>query len=199
LGSKSVLQGQNLLIEAGDAKELVVGEKITLMKWGIAIVTSIEEVSGVFTVKAELKVEDTDYKKTKKLTWITEDPNSNFEVTLVELDHLITKKKVEENEKVSDIVNYNSRIAYNAVAEGNMKDLKKGDIISFQSYKNIETFSFNSISKNKYVKQNFYSFVEVDFYTKTLVVVKDLNDLTLDDFSLLITEYFDLKKFRDYL
>jgi ribosomal protein S4 len=77
--------------------------------------------------------------------------------------------------------------------------LKKGDIISFQSYKNIETFSFNSISKNKYVKQNFYSFVEVDFYTKTLVVVKDLNDLTLDDFSLLITEYFDLKKFRDYL
>ena len=49
------------------------------MKWGNAIVTSIEEVSGVFTVKAELKVEDTDYKKTKKLTWITEDPNSNIE------------------------------------------------------------------------------------------------------------------------
>ena len=132
MGSKSVLQGQNLLIEAGDAKELVVGEKITLMKWGNAIVTSIEEVSGVFTVKAELKVEDTDYKKTKKLTWITEDPNSNFEVTLVELDHLITKKKVEENEKVSDIVNYNSRIAYNAIAEGNMKDLKKGDIIQLE-------------------------------------------------------------------
>ena len=121
MGSKSVLQGQNLLIEAGDAKELVVGEKITLMKWGNAIVTSIEEVSGVFTVKAELKVEDTDYKKTKKLTWITEDPNSNFEVTLVELDHLITKKKVEENEK-----------AYNAIAEGNMKDLKKGDIIQLE-------------------------------------------------------------------
>ena len=69
------------------------------MKWGNAIVTSVEEVSGVWSVKAELKVEDTDYKKTKKLTWITEDPNSNFEVTLVELDHLITKKKVEENEQ----------------------------------------------------------------------------------------------------
>lgn len=75
-------------------------------------------------MKAELKVEDTDYKKTKKLTWLTDDPNTNFDVTLVELDHLITKKKVEENEKVSDIVNYNSRISYDAIAEGNMKNLK---------------------------------------------------------------------------
>ena len=36
------------------------------MKWCNAIVTSVEEVSGVWSVKAELKVEDTDYKKTKK-------------------------------------------------------------------------------------------------------------------------------------
>jgi len=31
-------------LEAGDAKDLVVGEKFTLMKWGNAIVTSVEEV-----------------------------------------------------------------------------------------------------------------------------------------------------------
>jgi len=37
---------------------------------------------------------------TKKLTWITDCPKTTFEVTLVELDHLITKKKVEENESV---------------------------------------------------------------------------------------------------
>jgi ribosomal protein S4 len=77
--------------------------------------------------------------------------------------------------------------------------VKKGDIVSFSSLKSLSSFSLDSLLKRQYVKQSFYSFVEVDFYTKTLVVVKDLNDLTLDDFNLLMNEYYDLKKFRDYL
>ena len=67
--------------------------------------------------------DDKDFKKTKKLTWIAVDEKTNFEVTLVELDHLITKKKVEENEKVQDIVNPNSYISYTAIAEGNMRNV----------------------------------------------------------------------------
>ena len=81
---------------------------------------------------ADLKVEDKDFKKTKKITWIAIDEATNFEVTLVELDHLITKKKVEENEKVQDIVNHNSYIAYTAIAEGCMKSCQKGDIIQLE-------------------------------------------------------------------
>jgi len=77
--------------------------------------------------------------------------------------------------------------------------VKKGDIVSFSSLKSLSSFSLDFLLKRQYVKQSFYSFVEVDFYTKTLVVVKDLNDLTLDDFNLLMNEYYDLKKFRDYL
>ena len=76
--------------------------------------------------------DDKDFKKTKKLTWITACPKTTFEVTLVELDHLITKKKVEENESVKDIVNRNSYISYTAIAEGNMKFLKKGDKIQLE-------------------------------------------------------------------
>ena len=74
-----------------------------------------------------------------------------------------------------------------------------GDIVSFASLKSLSSCSLDSLLKRQYVKQCFYSFVEVDFYTKTLVVVKDLHDLTLDDFNLLMNEYYDLKKFRDYL
>lgn len=100
------------------------------MKWGNAVV-STKDVSedGKITLHADLHLEDKDFKKTKKLTWIAIDERTNLEVTLVELDHLITKKKVEENEKVQDIVNLNSRIAYTAIAEGNMRNLKKGDAI----------------------------------------------------------------------
>jgi len=77
--------------------------------------------------------------------------------------------------------------------------LKKGDIVSFKSSKALNSSSLSTILSRKYVKQNYCPFVEVDFYSKTLVIVKDLEELTLDDFNLLITEYFDLKKFRDYL
>jgi glutamyl-tRNA synthetase len=109
-----------------------IGEKITLMKWGNAIITKKEEKDGFITIWADLTLDDKDYKKTKKVTWIAIDENTNFEVTLVELDHLITKKKVEENERVQDIVNHNSRIAYTAIAEGCMKSLQKGSIIQLE-------------------------------------------------------------------
>jgi len=124
-----VLYGKEILIETGDAKDIEVGEKVTLMKWGNAIITSKEQTDNGIVMHADLNLEDKDFKKTKKLTWIAVDPATNFEITLVELDHLITKKKVEENEKVQDIVNHDSYISYTAIAEGNLKAVKRGDVI----------------------------------------------------------------------
>lgn len=96
------------------------------MKWGNCVITKKDkDASGKYVLEGELKLDDKDFKKTKKLTWITNSENV-FEFTLVELDHIITKKKVEDDESVKDIVNYNSRIAYTAIAEGPMKQLQPG-------------------------------------------------------------------------
>lgn len=133
LGNKGVLYGKEVYIEQGDAKGIEVGEKVTLMKWGNAVISLKEtKPDGTIELHADLTLEDKDFKKTKKLTWITIDEKTNFEVTLVELDHLITKKKVEENEKVQDIVNKNSYISYTAIAEGNMRNVQKGDMIQLE-------------------------------------------------------------------
>lgn len=102
------------------------------MKWGNATITSSETIDGKLVLHANVDPADKDFKKTKKLTWIAVDANTNFEVTLVELDHLITKKKVEGDEKVEDIANKESRFAYTAIAEGNMKTLKVGDKIQLE-------------------------------------------------------------------
>lgn len=124
LGSKAVIFGKNLLIEEGDAADIEVGEKITLMKWGNCIISKKETAAdGKITLTGTINPEDTDFKKTKKITWISNDPNSVFEITLVEYDHIITKKKVEDEESVKDIVNRNSKIAYTAIAEGSMRNL----------------------------------------------------------------------------
>ena len=60
------------------------------------------------------------------------DEATTVEVTLVEFDHLINKKKLEENEKVMDFVNTNSKIEYTAIAEGHLRNLQKGDIIQLE-------------------------------------------------------------------
>lgn len=133
MGTKAVVYGKEALIEAGDAVDIEVGEKITLMKWGNAVVTKKDtDAKGKIIMIADLKLNDKDFKGTKKLTWVAVDPQSNFDVTLVELGHLITKDKIEEEDKVEDLVNENSYIPYTAIAEGNMKNLKKGDIIQLE-------------------------------------------------------------------
>jgi len=81
---------------------------------------------------AELNLADKNFKKTKKIHWIAKDESSTFEAALVELDHLITKKKIEEDDNIEDIVNKNSYIAYAAIVEGNMRNVKKGDVIQLE-------------------------------------------------------------------
>lgn len=75
--------------------------------------------------------------------------------------------------------------------------LKKGDVVAFFSKKTF--LSTKTLLSRVFTSQKFCTFAEVDYYTKTVVIVKDLKDLTVDDFSLLVQEFFDLKKFRDYL
>ena len=74
--------------------------------------------------------------------------------------------------------------------------LKKGDIVSFNLSKVHENLEFSTLFNNFLNNELFYSFVEIDYYTKTLIVLKDLKDLTLDDLNLLITDYFDIYKLK---
>ena len=75
---------------------------------------------------AKLTLDDKDYKGTNKVTWVVVDEKTNFRFTMVEYDHLITEKKPDENTKVQDCVNRNSKFAYTAIGEGAMRNLNKG-------------------------------------------------------------------------
>lgn len=125
LGVKAVLFSKELLIEAGDAQDIVEGEKVTLMKWGNCVISKKEVgADGKISLWGDVNPEDKDFKKTKKITWVAVDANTNFEVTLVEYDHLITKKKFEDGDKVQELVNTNSKIAYTAIAEGPLRSVQ---------------------------------------------------------------------------
>lgn len=133
LGTKAVIYGRELWIEKDDAVAIQEGEKITLMKWGNATITKIEKTDdGSLTLFAKVDLADKDFKKTKKITWVTADEDTTVEVTLVEYDHLITKKKVEENDEISKIVNQNSKIEYVAIAEGSLRNIQQGESIQIE-------------------------------------------------------------------
>lgn len=116
-----------------DALAIEEGEKITLMKWGNVTISKKEVgADGSISLVGTIDVEDKDFKKTKKITWVCADPDTTVEITLVEYDHLITKKKVEESDDVKNLVNHNSRIEYTAIAEGSLRTLQRGTPIQLE-------------------------------------------------------------------
>ena len=70
------------------------------MNWGNATITSKSTENGMTVLHGNVDPGDKDFKKTKKITWIAQDKNTNYTVTLVELDHLITKKKLEDTDNL---------------------------------------------------------------------------------------------------
>ena len=121
VGTKIVNHSREVLIEKEDAESIAEGEKITLMKWGNCTITGKTGEGDSLILTGKIDEADKDFKKTKKLTWLSAVEMANVKITLVEYDHLITKKKIEEDEKIEDFMNKNSKISYDAIAEGSIK------------------------------------------------------------------------------
>ncbi|CAO3630667.1 unnamed protein product [Cunninghamella blakesleeana] len=132
VGTKKTNYSDKIALDQEDAQSLEVGEEITLMDWGNAFVRDVQKAGDkVTSVDLELHLEG-DFKKTKKkLTWLSYDDDV-VPVTLVDYDYLITKKKVEEGDEVKDLVTPVTEFKTEAIADANVKQLKKGDIIQFE-------------------------------------------------------------------
>ncbi|KAM6500428.1 tRNA synthetases class I (E and Q), catalytic domain containing protein [Amanita muscaria] len=136
IGEKQTVYSSNIVIEQEDAASFEDQEEITLMDWGNAIVRSKKtDASGsVVSVEMDLYLEG-DFRKTKKkITWLAA-PNANHtlvNVVLLDYDYLITKKKLEEEDDVADFVTPVTEFKDSAMADANVRDLKKGDIIQFE-------------------------------------------------------------------
>jgi ribosomal protein S4 len=77
--------------------------------------------------------------------------------------------------------------------------LKKGDIISFDStiyHKNflLKTLLLNQINTNK-----FFSFIEIDYYTTTVVMLKNYRELNENDMSLFVNKFCNVTKIKTFI
>ena len=78
---------------------------------------------------------------------------------------------------------------------GNLS-LKKGDIISFNFSKIQSNLNFLNFFQRLLNNNLFYSFIEIDYYTKTIVILKNVGDITVYDLNLLVTDFFDVYKLK---
>jgi glutamyl-tRNA synthetase len=93
-GKKATTFANRIWLEYADASVISVGEEVTLMDWGNAIIREIKTDNGTVTqLVGELHLEGS-VKMTKlKLTWLS-DIEDLVSLSLVDFDYLINKKKV---------------------------------------------------------------------------------------------------------
>lgn len=77
-------------------------------------------------------------------------------------------------------VNYGFVLINNARVRSNYA-LKSGDIVSIKQSK----FAVGQVLKKYAENQTFFPFIEVDYYTKTFVIIKGFDELTFEDMKLL--------------
>ena len=94
----------------------------------------------------------------------------------------------------------NKRIKLNEKFNSNPRyQVKLGDIITFNDY-NIKILKNNLKKKNLILNKQFFTFCEIDFYNKNLIIISDfLENIHSYENPQLFFKKFDIKKFITYL
>ncbi|XP_067311528.1 bifunctional glutamate/proline--tRNA ligase isoform X2 [Pseudorasbora parva] len=135
VGMKQVWYGPKVFIEGADAETFTEGETVTFINWGNIIITKIHKDSSgaISSLDGRLNLENTDYKKTTKITWLAESSRAPLlPAVCVNYQHLITKPVLGKDDDFKDYINQNSKIEEKMIGDPCLKDLKKGDIIQLQ-------------------------------------------------------------------
>ncbi|XP_035176501.1 bifunctional glutamate/proline--tRNA ligase isoform X5 [Oxyura jamaicensis] len=135
VGLKPVWYGSRVLIEGADAETLTEGEVVTFINWGNIIITKLNRNSSgkILSIDTKLNLENKDYKKTTKITWLADTPRAPLIPTVcVNYEHLITKPVLGKDEDFKQYINQNSKQEELMLGDPCLRDLKKGDIIQLQ-------------------------------------------------------------------
>ncbi|XP_026551528.1 bifunctional glutamate/proline--tRNA ligase isoform X2 [Pseudonaja textilis] len=135
VGLKPIWYSPKVLIDGADAETLTEGEMVTFINWGNIIITKIHKNSTgkITSMDAKLNLENKDYKKTTKITWLAETSSASLTPTIcVNYEHLITKPVLGKDEDFKQYINKNSKQEELMLGDPCLKDLKKGDIIQLQ-------------------------------------------------------------------
>lgn len=135
VGNKTVTVGPEVLIDGVDAETLKEGENATFINWGNVLVEKIhrDTTKKITHVDAKLNLENKDFKKTVKLTWLAKLPAKEYTPTeCVYFDHIISKAVLSKDEDFKAFIAKDSKTSMPMLGDPELKKCKAGDIIQLQ-------------------------------------------------------------------
>lgn len=113
VGQKTVWIGPRILIDYVDAEVLKEGENATFINWGNLLIKKVHKNGQTITaVDAALNLDNKDFKKTPKLTWLFEGKPEDFPPTYcVYFDHIISKGDLGKDEDFKQYIGQNTRVS----------------------------------------------------------------------------------------
>jgi glutamyl-tRNA synthetase len=130
-GKRCVRLAPQVLLEKVDAEDMVTGELIVLMRWGVIQITAVHKEDGQMHLEG-IYLPEGDFKAAKKkLTWIAH-VTENIPVIIYEFDNLILKEKLEEDDNFQDFVNPNTCAETDVIGDAGLKTLQHHDIIQLE-------------------------------------------------------------------
>lgn len=135
VGTKQVWYGPRVLVEGADAETFSEGEMVTFINWGNLTITKINKGADgkVVSMEARLNLENKDFKKTTKITWLAETNSAPLLPTVcINYQPLISKAVITKDDDFKDYINKNSKLEEKMLGDPCLKNLKKGDIIQLQ-------------------------------------------------------------------
>ncbi|KAM6942734.1 bifunctional glutamate/proline--tRNA ligase [Xenentodon cancila] len=135
VGMKEVWYGPRVLVEGADAETFTEGEVVTFINWGNLIISKINKGADgkVVSMEARLNLDNKDFKKTTKITWLADTNSAPLLPTIcVSYQPLISKAVIGKDDDFKDYINKNSKLEEKMLGDPCLKNLKKGDIIQLQ-------------------------------------------------------------------
>ncbi|TNN13215.1 Bifunctional glutamate/proline--tRNA ligase [Schistosoma japonicum] len=136
LGYRTVLLGPEVFVEHADALCFKEDENVTFINWGNLRIMGIhKQDQQIVGIDASLNLEDTDYKKTLKVTWLADPKDSHpplIPVSCLTYDNLLNKAILGKDEDFKLYVNKCSKKEQCLLGDPDLCHVKKGDIIQIQ-------------------------------------------------------------------
>ncbi|KAL0819856.1 hypothetical protein ABMA28_007881 [Loxostege sticticalis] len=135
VGQKTVWVSPRLLIDQADAQSLKEGEYATFINYGNVMINKIHKASDgtVTSIDATPALDNKDYKKTLKLTWLADSKQSPMvETYCVYFDHIISKPLLGKDEDFKQYIGHQTRWEIPMLGEPELSKVKVGDIIQLQ-------------------------------------------------------------------
>lgn len=124
--------GPKILIEQFDAQQIKKGDKVTLMGWGNIMVQDVNKASNgqVISIDGQLLLEDKDFKKTLKISWLKAD--TSVVAKFIYYEHLILKPCLDKGDDFKDFINKESvkQVDF-LVSDTFLREQKKGKAFQF--------------------------------------------------------------------